>query len=103
MTREDLLRCEAELGPLVPLEGASPVARENARAFNTDAGDVRDALIEPARHLLEKGAAIDHLAPCVEKTVAELAFWRRVLLNVHRGDLATPAARPDYLVAWLLS
>jgi hypothetical protein len=103
MTRQDLQRWEAELGPLVPREGASPLARENARAFNADAGDVKDVLLEPAEHLLEEGAALDDLAPCLEKEVAELAFWRRVLSRVYGEELATPPPRPDYLVTYLLS
>lgn len=103
MTRQDLQRWEAELGPLVPREGASPLAREHARVFNEDAGDVKDVLLEPAEHLIEEGAALDDLAPCLEKEVAELAFWRRVLARVYREDLAVPPARSDYLVAYLLS
>ena len=104
MTREDLRRCELELAALVPREGADAFAQQDARAFNEDVANVRDALLEPARRLVERGSAITHLAPCLEKAVAELAFWRRVLLNVHRGAFPPEAARrPDYLVSYLLS
>lgn len=103
MTREDLERWEDELRPLVPLDRASPFARENALAFNAEMADVRAALLEPTRRMLDKGSAVEHLAPCLERTVAELAFWRRVLLDVHRDGLRAAERPPDYLVRYLLS
>ncbi len=103
MTREDLERWERELEPLVPLEGASAFARGDALAFNADVKDVKAALIEPALRLLEKGSAAEHLAPCLERTVAELAFWRRVLVNVHRDALRAKDAPKAFLVRYLLS
>jgi len=103
MTREDLERCERELVPLVPSEGASPFAREVARAFNADVSDAREAVLEPFRHLLEKGSANRELGACVEKTVAELAFWRRVLVRAHQGEFRSAASSPDFLVRYLLS
>ncbi len=102
-TREDLERCERELVPLDPTEGASPSARQDARAFNADLGQVREAVLEPFRFLLEKGGVSRELGACLERTVAELAFWRRVLVKVHRGQFRQAAASPDFLVRWLLS
>lgn len=103
MTRQDLERCERELVPLVPNEGASPFARQDARAFNADVNDVREAVLDPFRGLLEKGNASPELGACVEKTVAELAFWRRVLVKVHEGEFRSAAISPDFLVSYLLS
>lgn len=104
MTREELQRCELELAFLVPREDAGAPARQDARAFNAEVEDVRAALLEPAERLVEKGSALRELAPCLERTVAQLAFWRRVLLSVHRGAFAPEAARrPEYLVRYLLS
>lgn len=102
MTREDLERWEDELKPLVPREGASPFARGNAQAFNADVDDVRAALLEPARRMLDKGSSVEHLAACLERTVAELVFWRKVLLGVHRDGLRNGDARTDFLVEYLL-
>lgn len=103
MTPEDLQRCARELEPLEPREGAPAFAREDARAFNASASDVRVALLEPARDLIGRGSLVPELAACLDRTVAELAFWRRVLLHVHRGAFE-PGARPsDYLVRYLLS
>ncbi len=103
MTREDLERWEGELKPLVPVEGASPYARGNALAFNAELNEVKGALLEPARRLLEKGSSPDQLGSCLERTVAELAFWRRVLLRVHRDGLRAANAPDDFLVKYLLS
>jgi hypothetical protein len=103
MTREELQRCERELQPLVPNEGAPASARDAARTFNADVSDVRGALLEPLRGLVEKGAANPDLDACLEKTVAELAFWRRVLLRVHPTAFEAAPASPDYLVRYLLS
>jgi hypothetical protein len=103
MTAEDLRRCERELVPLVPLEGASAFAREDAREYNADVADVRDAVLEPFRGLLAKGRASPDLADCVERTVAELAFWRRVLVKVHEREYAPPAPASDFLLRYVLS
>ena len=103
MTRDDLERCERELVPLVPGDGASASARQGARGFNADVCDVRDAILEPFRALLEAGTASPELGACVEKAVAELAFWRRVLVQVHRGQFQPAATSPDFLVRYLLS
>lgn len=103
VTRQDLERCERELMPLVPNEWASAYAREDARAFAADVSAARDAVLEPFRGLLEKGDANPELGACVLKTVAELAFWRRVLEKVHQGQFRTAATSPDFLVSYLLS
>ncbi len=103
MTREDLQRIEAELRPLVLREGASASAQELAVTFNENLGDVRDALLEPARDLLGKGAATRDLAACLRKAVAELAFWRRVLLKMYRNAFASAETSSDFLVRYLLS
>jgi hypothetical protein len=99
MTRDDLLRWEQELTPLVPIEGASPLARNDAFAFNDDAKDAMDALREAVR----ESSRLPHVEPVVERRVAELAFWRRVLVDVHGGELRSDQARPDVLVRYLLS
>ena len=99
MTRDDLRRWEAELEPIVPLERASPHARNDALAFNADAKVAMDALRAAAR----EGASPPQLDPALERRAAELAFWRRVLLDVHGGDLRSDQARPDVLVRYLLS
>jgi hypothetical protein len=103
MTRDDLRRWEEELRPLMPLEQASPLARTAALAFNEDVRDARESLLEAARRLVDDASAPPELKPCLERTVAELAFWRRVLLDVHRRDLGADQARPDFLVRYLLS
>jgi hypothetical protein len=103
VTRDDLRTWEQELKPLVPLEDASPLARHDALAFNADAKDAREALLATARELVDEGAAPPELEPCLARTVAELAFWRRVLVDVHGGDLADDQAGPDFLVRYLLS
>jgi hypothetical protein len=103
MTQQDLDRWQAELAPLVPLGAASPTARENALRFNADASDVEVLLLSPARRLLEGGSPLEDLAPCLEQVVVELAFWRRVLLGVHRQELGGDASRPELLVGYLLS
>jgi len=103
MTGEDLRRCERELRPLVPREGAPLLARDVARSFNADVSDVRGALLEPVRGLLEKGAAVPDLDACLERAVAELAFWRRVLLKVHSDAFESAPTPPDYLVRYLRS
>jgi hypothetical protein len=103
MNRRDLERWEEELRPLVPLEGASPFARQNALAFNADVTDARGSLLEAARRLLDEGGASPELEPCLERAVAELVFWRRVLLEVHREHLRSEESRDDFLVRYLLS
>ncbi len=99
--RERLERCDAELRPLVPGEGASPLARVQARAFNEDVALVRGALLEPALDLLRKGSIPRELPACLEKSVAELAFWRRVLRRMHGDALGPEPERSDYLLRWL--
>jgi hypothetical protein len=103
LTREDLERWEGELRPLAPLEGASAHARKDALAFNADVDDAKGTLLEAARRLLDEGRASAELAPCLERTVAELAFWRRVLCAVHGEDLGAPESRPEFLIRYLLS
>lgn len=103
MKRQDIERWEEELRPLVPLEGASTFARENALAFNADVNEARGALLEAARRLLDEGGASGELEPCLERAVAELVFWRRVLLGVHRGELRSEEPRTDFLVHYLLT
>jgi hypothetical protein len=99
--RERLRRCEVELRPLVPGERSSAIAREHARSFNADVAAVRAALLEPAIGLLERGAPVRDLAACLERSVAELAFWRRVLLRLHGDALGPEPARPDFLLRYL--
>ena len=99
--RERLERCDAELRPLQPAEGASALAREQARAYNEDVALVRGALLDPALDLLAKGAALRDLPGCLEKSVAELAFWRRVLRGMHGDALGPEPGRSDYLLRWL--
>lgn len=98
---ERLERCDAELTPLVPTERASGLARELARAYNEDVALVRGALLEPALDLLAKGAALRDLPACLERSVAELAFWRRVLRGMHGDALGPEPAPSDYLLRWL--
>lgn len=102
MTRQELQQCDVELIPLVAREGSSPVAREHARSYNENVADVRAALLEPAKDLLERGALLPQLAACLEKAVAELVFWRRVLWDVHGEALGPEPGRPDYLVHWVM-
>ncbi len=99
--RERLARCDAELRPLAPGEGASTLAREQVRAYNEDVALVRGALLDPALDLLAKGAALRELPACLERSVAELAFWRRVLRSMHGEALGPEPERSDYLVRWL--
>jgi hypothetical protein len=99
--RERLERCDAELRPLVPGDRASALALEHARSFNENVAAVRAALLEPAMDLLERGSPVRDLAACVEKSVAELAFWRRVLRGVHGDALGPEPGRSDYLLRWL--
>ncbi len=99
--RERLDRCDAELRPLLPGEGAPALAREQARAYNDDVALVRGALLEPALDLLAKGSPLRELPACLEKAVAELAFWRRVLRSMHGDALGPEPARTDYLLRWL--
>ncbi len=103
MTREDLTRCEAALEPLTVLEGASPVAVENASTYNTEASDARAAVLDPVRALLEKGAVIPELTACLQKFAAELAFWRRVLVSMHPGAFRTSMAPSECVVRYLLT
>ena len=102
MTRQEIQGCEAELAPLVPREGAPPVVLEHARSFNENVEDVRAALLEPAKAALERGALLLELAACLERAVAELAFWRRVLRKVHGDAFRPEPARPDYLLRWVM-
>ncbi len=99
--RERIQRCDAELRPLVPDGQASAIAREQARAYNEDVALVRGALLEPALALLAKGGSPRDLTACLEKSVAELAFWRRVLRSMHGEALGPEPERSDYLVRWL--
>jgi hypothetical protein len=99
--RERLSRCDAELRPLVAGERASAIAREQARSYNEDVALVREALLEPALDLLAKGAALRELSACLEESVAELAFWRRVLRRMHGDALGPEPERSDYLLRWL--
>jgi hypothetical protein len=103
MTREDLERWERELRPLAPLEGASAPARNDALAFNADVDDAKRSLLDAARRLVDEGSASAELAPCLERTVAELAFWRTVLLAVHRAELRPEEPHREFLVRYLLS
>ncbi|HEY6001939.1 MAG TPA: hypothetical protein VIV57_03630 [Anaeromyxobacter sp.] len=103
MTREDLERWEGELRPLDLREGASVSARKDALAFNADVDDARSTLLEAARRLVDAGSAGAELGPCLERTVAELSFWRRVLCAVHRADLRAADSRPEFLIRYLLS
>jgi hypothetical protein len=103
MTREDLRRCEAELVPLVAVAGASEIARELARSFNRSVDDVRAALLEPARILLERGAPAAALPEALRRSVAELSFWRRVIVAVHAGAYRPEAWPADCLLRYLLS
>ncbi len=99
--RERLQRCDAELRPLVPDPKAPALAREQARAYNEDVALVRGALLEPALDLVAKGGTPRDLAACLEKSVAELAFWRRVLHGLHGEALGPEPERSDYLLRWL--
>ena len=99
--RERLARCDAELRPLTAGEGASALARAQARAYNEEVALVRDALLEPALDLLAKGATLRELPACLEKSVAELSFWRRVLRGLHGEALGPEPGRPEFLMAWL--
>jgi hypothetical protein len=103
MTRTDLERLERQLEPLVVVEGATASARGDAQRFNAEASDVRSALLEPSLGLLASGGVRPELASCLARTVAELAFWRRVLLRVHEAAFAAGAAAPDFLVSYLRS
>jgi hypothetical protein len=103
MTRDDLKLWEQQLQPLEPAEGASALLRGDISSYNASVDDVRTALLEPVRRLLEKGPAAEHLGQCLERTVAELAFWRRVLVAVHRDGLRPADASPGFLVSYLLS
>lgn len=103
MTREDLQRFDAELSPLVTQRWACPLAVEQARSYNDRVADVRAALLEPARDLLERSAPLHELPSCLEKAVAELAFWRRVLQRVHGAALEDEPGEPDYLLRYLTS
>ncbi len=99
--RERLARCDAELHPLVAGEGASALAREQARAYNDDVALVRGALLEPALDLLAKGAALRELPACLERSVAELAFWRRVLRGLYGDAFGPDGESSEYLVRWV--
>ena len=99
--RERLARCDAELRPIVTEARASALAREQARAYNEDVALVRGALLEPALDLLAKGATLRDLPACLERSVAELAFWRRVLRRMHGDALGPEPERPEYLLRWL--
>ncbi len=99
--RERLQRCDAELRPIVPAADASEIAREHARSYNEEVAVVRAALLEPALDLTARGRGGRELAACLERRVAELAFWRRVLRRAY-GDALGPEPSPsDYLQRWL--
>ena len=100
--RDRLERCAAALAPLVPVAGAPVAAIEPAREFNRDVEAVRAALLEPARDLLARGAALHGLPACLERAVAELAFWRRVLVRVHPEAYPSDEARPEFLIRYLV-
>jgi hypothetical protein len=97
-----LERLEAGLAPLVAAPGAPAAAREDALAFNRDLDDVRATLLEPARAELARGGASRELRERLERTIVELAFWRRVLVRVHAGALGPDGPRPEILVRYLL-
>ncbi len=103
MTREDLQRCDLELTLLVTTDGASDFTREAARSYNAHVGDVRAALLEPARDLLGKGVVLHDLAACLEKAVAELAFWRRVLVRSRPDAFGAAPTASDCLLRYLMS
>jgi hypothetical protein len=103
MTRQDLQRCDEALSPLVPREIATPVAREHARSFNESVAELRSALLDPARELFEQDAPLEDLAACLERAVAELAFWRRVLVRMHGEAFGPEPASSDYLLRYLTS
>jgi hypothetical protein len=103
-TLEDLRRCEGELQDLVPREQAPIAVRETALTFNAQARQVRREILGPARALLEGGDSIpDEVAECISRTIAELAFWRRVLCRVYWRDLGAEASPADFLLRYLLS
>ncbi len=99
--QERLQRCDAELRPLVPDARASAIAREHATSYNEDVALVRGALLEPALDLVARGGTPRDLTACLEKSVAELAFWRRVLRGMHGDALGPEPERSDYLIRWL--
>ena len=99
--RQRLARCDAELRPVIPGEGASGLARAQAGAYNDEVALVREALLEPAQDLLAKGLALRELPACLERSVAELVFWRRVLRSMHGDALGPEPERSDYLLGWL--
>jgi hypothetical protein len=103
MTREDLQRFERELEPLEPLQAAGSFARQDARRFNAELGDLRGALLEPLRSLAARGTVPPDLASCLARTVAELVFWRRVLVQVHRGAFPPAPASSAFLLSYLRS
>lgn len=103
MDRGDLERAAAELIPLVPRAWACPLAQEHASSFNDSVAELREAVVGPAFDLVERGAATQELARCVERTVAELAFWRRVLVGLHGDAFEEAPGRNDYLLWYLTS
>lgn len=103
MIRERLQRWDAELSPLVPSQWACPLSREHAESFNEDVAEVRAKLLEPARDRLERGVPLAELATSLERAVAELAFWRRVLLKVHGAALGPELARSESLLRYVTS
>lgn len=99
--RDRLQRCEAELRPLVSAAWSCPTAREDARAYNEEVDAVRAALLEPALDLVARGRSVRDLAACLERRVAELAFWRRVLRGLYGDAFGSDASPSDYLVRWV--
>ncbi len=93
---------DAGLAPLVAAPGAPAAAREDALAFNRELEDLREALLEPARALFARGGVSRELRECLERTVVELAFWRRVLVRVHAGALGPDGPRHELLVRYLI-
>lgn len=102
MTLQVLQRCDAELRPLEPRDGSSAAVREQVRAFNENVAEVRAALLEPAKDLLERGTLLQDLAACLEKAVAEIAFWRRVLWRMYGDALGSEPAPSDCLLRYVM-
>ena len=99
----DLDRCEREVQHLRVRETATAAARQAASALNAEASAAMGELLAPARALLERGGALPAaVGRCIERKVAEIAFWRRVLWGAYPDDFASPRPPPDFLVRYLL-
>lgn len=103
MTEADLQRLEREIEPIVLSEGAPLAVREQALRFNDEVAEVREALLAPMLGLLTKGGVRPELASCLTRTIAELAFWRRVLVKVHGSAVPSAPGSPEFLVGYLRS